>query len=68
MEGFVLWGRPEEEGVGVLQVFRLFTWLLLEQWPLPGLCQGLEALGVVHILLLMSMRAFSSPETSGPGF
>lgn len=54
--------------MGVLQVFRLFTWLLLEQWPLPGLCQGLEALGVVHILLLMSMRAFSSPETSGPGF
>lgn len=43
-EGFVLWGRPDEEGVGMLQVRRVVMWLLIEQWPFPGLCHGLEAL------------------------
>lgn len=43
-EGFVLWGRRDEERVGVLQVFRVFMWLLIEQGPFPGLCHGLEAL------------------------
>lgn len=30
--------------MGMLQVLRIFMWLLPEQWPFLGLCCALEAL------------------------
>lgn len=61
-EGFVS-ERRDRQQTGMLQFSRFSCGCLLEQGLFPGLCRGWEALRMAHVLFLMSLRAFSAPNT-----